>query len=159
MQQKLINNCLSSFVCYLVSVVCCLWSANDPSTTVENPLQIDPFMQNKPNVKYAQINVSSFITSKYVKVDNWWNQKNKPNSNPNKPNCRKGKNWCKACIHKGLWREMRLRAMKKQSQNKPNFLKAKMTTRRRCFKHTLIAPALVGNNFCCQKNHAFSYRT
>ncbi len=29
------------------------------------------FMQNKPKVKNAQINVSSFITSKYVKVDNW----------------------------------------------------------------------------------------
>ncbi len=29
------------------------------------------FMQNKPNVKYAQINVSSFVKSKYVKVDNW----------------------------------------------------------------------------------------
>jgi hypothetical protein len=42
-----------------------------PSTTVENPLQIDLFMQNKPKVKYAQINVSSCITSKYVKVDTW----------------------------------------------------------------------------------------
>jgi hypothetical protein len=62
---------LSSFVCCLVSVVCGLWSANGPSTLVENPLQIDLFMQNKPNVKYAQINVSSFITSKYAKVDTW----------------------------------------------------------------------------------------
>jgi hypothetical protein len=52
------------------------------STTVENPLQINLFMQNKPKVKYARINLSSFITSKYVKVDTWWNQKNKPNSNP-----------------------------------------------------------------------------
>jgi hypothetical protein len=41
------------------------------STLVENPLQIDLFMQNKPKVKNAQINVSSFITSKYVKVDIW----------------------------------------------------------------------------------------
>ena len=47
------------------------------------------FMQNKPNVKYAQINVTSFITSKYVKVDTWCNQKNKPNSNPIKPNFKK----------------------------------------------------------------------
>jgi len=39
-------------------------------------------MQNKPKVKNAQINVSSFITSKYVKVDNWCNQKNKPKTNP-----------------------------------------------------------------------------
>jgi len=42
-----------------------------PSTFVENPLQIDLFMQDKPNVKYAKMNVSSFITSKYVKVDTW----------------------------------------------------------------------------------------
>ncbi len=61
------------------------------STFVENPLQNDLFMQNKPNVKYAQINVSSFITSKYVKVDTWCNQKNKPNSNPIKPNFQKAK--------------------------------------------------------------------
>jgi hypothetical protein len=53
-----------------------------PSTLVENPLQIDLFMQNKPKVKNAQISVSSFITSTYVKVDTWWNQKNKPNSKP-----------------------------------------------------------------------------
>jgi len=43
-------------------------------------------MQNKPKVKYAQINVSSFITSKYVKVDNWCNQKNKPKQSQNKAN-------------------------------------------------------------------------
>ncbi len=41
------------------------------STFVENPLQIDLFMQNKAKVKYAQTSVSSFITSKYVKVDTW----------------------------------------------------------------------------------------
>jgi hypothetical protein len=37
------------------------------------------FLQNKPNVKYAQISVSSFITSKYVKLDTWLSGKNKPN--------------------------------------------------------------------------------
>jgi hypothetical protein len=74
MQQYLIINRLYSVVCLLSSVFCQL-----PSTSVENPLQINLFMQNKPKVKYAQINVSSFITSKYVKVDNWCNQKNKPN--------------------------------------------------------------------------------
>jgi hypothetical protein len=36
-------------------------------TLYKSPL----FMQNKPNVKDAQINVTSFITSKYVKVDTW----------------------------------------------------------------------------------------
>ena len=80
MQQKLIINCLCSVVCHLSSVICLLSSVvchllsavcQRPSTLVENPLQIDLFMQNKPKVKNAQINVSSFITSKYVKVDTW----------------------------------------------------------------------------------------
>ena len=48
-------------------------------------------MQNKPNVKYAQINVNSYMKSKYEKLDTWLSGKNKPNSNPNKPNFRKAK--------------------------------------------------------------------
>ncbi len=49
------------------------------------------FMQNKPNVKDAQINVNSYMKSKYEKLDTWLSGKNKPNSNPIKPNCRKAK--------------------------------------------------------------------
>ncbi len=48
-------------------------------------------MQNKPNVKDAQINVNSYMKSKYEKMDNWLSGKNKPNSNPNKPNLKKAK--------------------------------------------------------------------
>jgi len=48
------------------------------STIVENIRQISLFLQNKPNFKYAQINLNSFITSKYVKLDNWLNWKTKP---------------------------------------------------------------------------------
>jgi len=48
-------------------------------------------MQNKPNVKYAQINVNSYMKSKYEKLDTWLSGKNKPNSNPIKPNFRKAK--------------------------------------------------------------------
>jgi len=49
------------------------------------------FMQNKPNVKYAQINVNSYMKSKYEKLDIWLSGKNKPNSNPIKPNFQKAK--------------------------------------------------------------------
>jgi hypothetical protein len=52
------------------------------STLVENPLQIRLFMQNKPNVKDAQININSYMKSKYEKLDTWLSGKNKPNSNP-----------------------------------------------------------------------------
>jgi len=55
---------------------------NFPSTSVENPLQISLFMQNKPNVKDAQINVISYIKSNYEKLDTWLSGKNKANSNP-----------------------------------------------------------------------------
>jgi len=43
-------------------------------------------MQNKPNVKYAQINVNSYMKGKYEKLDTWLSGKNKANSNPIKPN-------------------------------------------------------------------------
>ncbi len=49
------------------------------------------FMQNKPNVKDAQINVNSYMNSKYEKLDTWLSGKNKPNSNPIKPNFKKAK--------------------------------------------------------------------
>jgi len=39
-------------------------------------------MQNKPNVKDAQINVNSYMKSIYEKLDTWLSGKNKPNSNP-----------------------------------------------------------------------------
>jgi len=42
-------------------------------------------MQNKPNVKDAQMNISPFTTNKYEKMDTWLSWKNKPNSNPIKP--------------------------------------------------------------------------
>ena len=42
-----------------------------PSTPVENVRQIHLFLQNKPKVKYVKINLSSFLTSKYEKMDNW----------------------------------------------------------------------------------------
>ncbi len=40
------------------------------------------FMQNKPNVKVAQINVNSYMKSIYEILDTWLSGKNKPNSNP-----------------------------------------------------------------------------
>ncbi len=49
------------------------------------------FMQNKPNVKDAQINVNSYMKIIYEKLDTWLSVKNKANSNPIKPNLRKAK--------------------------------------------------------------------
>ena len=71
------------------------------STTVENSLQISPFMQNKPNVKYAKININSYMTSKYEKMDNWLFRQNKANSNPIKAKTNTIQSQFKANFSKG----------------------------------------------------------
>ena len=49
------------------------------------------FMQNKPNFRKNQMNVSILLQKAYENKRNWTLGKNKPNSNPNKPNLRKAK--------------------------------------------------------------------
>ncbi len=44
------------------------------------------FMQNKPNLRKAKMNVNSLITTDYENIANWTIGQNKPNSNPIKPN-------------------------------------------------------------------------
>jgi len=48
-------------------------------------------MQNKPNFRKSQMNVSIFSKMAYENKSNWTLGENKPNSNPNKPNFPKGK--------------------------------------------------------------------
>ena len=84
MQQKVIINRLSSFVCRLLSVL-------GPLHLSRILYKSTLFMQNKPNFQDAQMNVNSLLTIDYENKSNWTLGENKPNSNPNKPNCRKGK--------------------------------------------------------------------
>jgi predicted glycoside hydrolase/deacetylase ChbG (UPF0249 family) len=59
------------------------------STSVEKPLQISPFFTNKPNVKIDKISLSVVVINYYDSEHRKMNSrrhKNKPNSNPNKPN-------------------------------------------------------------------------
>jgi len=62
------------------------------STSVENPLQISYFLcKTNPISSKAKMNLNSLITTDY---ENKWQRrvrKNKPNSNPIKPNFRKAK--------------------------------------------------------------------
>ncbi len=55
------------------------------STSVEIALQIHSILTNKPKVKYAKINVSSFITRKFVQVRLLVIQTNKPKQTQLKP--------------------------------------------------------------------------
>ncbi len=71
---------LSPRACPRCMLTC--FSAGDRESSTNQLL----FMQNKPNFKDAQMNVNSILTTDY---ENKWQRrvrKNKPNSNPIKPN-------------------------------------------------------------------------
>ena len=74
------------------------------------------FMQNKPNLLDAQMNVTSFYTVDYENKSNWKLGKNKPNSNPNKPNFRKAKMNTNSCATKDYRKKDDFAVQK----NKPN---------------------------------------
>ena len=59
---------------------CQLASVNFPlsSTSVENPLQIGPFLQNKANLLMQKINATFFSTKDYENEIIFMLQKNKP---------------------------------------------------------------------------------
>jgi len=88
------------------------------------------FMQNKPNVKDAQINVNSYIKSKYEKLDTWLSGKNKPNSNPIKPNLKRAKMNISSIITKDYRKKddfvVRI--------NKANFRNAQNERKRICYR-------------------------
>jgi len=52
------------------------------STSVENPLQISPFLKNKPNLPDDLMNVTSLITADYENIANSKLGENKPNTKP-----------------------------------------------------------------------------
>ncbi len=123
------------------------------STSVESSLQIDLFMQNKPNFRKSQMNVSSILTRAYENISDWTIGQSKPNSNPikpnlqnaqmninltltkdyrknddfavqkNKPNFVKGTKWTQTLFYKRIMKMNHPQAPKKQTQNKPNFFK------------------------------------
>jgi len=64
--------------------------------------QIDLFMQNKPNLKNTQMNLNILSKRAYENFIPLAGQKNKPNSNPNKPNFQNAKNERKLICYRGL---------------------------------------------------------
>ncbi len=90
------------------------------STIVESSLQIDLFMQNKPNFRKSQMNVSPVLTTNYENKSNWTLGENKPNSNPNKPNLRKAK----MNVNSTLTKDYRKKDDFSVRINKPNFRNA-----------------------------------
>jgi len=88
------------------------------STSVENPLQIALFMQNKPNFHQPQNEPNPLhrkgLRKFYAHSDNEKRTRNEPNSKNarNRPNL---------LSNKELRRKSRVATMKKRTQNKPNF--------------------------------------
>ncbi len=87
-------------------------------------------MQNKPNVKSAQINVNSYMKSKYENLDTWLSGKNKANSNPIKANLQKAKMYVNSIITKDYRKKddfiVRI--------NKPNLQNAKNERKLICYR-------------------------
>jgi len=121
MKQDLIINRLYSVVCRLSSVVCQL-----PSTTVEDPLQIRPFMQNKPNLRKAKMRLSCLYTKDYQNFIPLAGYENKPNSKPIKPNLRKAK----MNVNLNLTKNYRKKDDFVVRINKPNFQKTQNERKR-----------------------------
>ena len=77
-------------------------------------------MQNKPNVKDAKMNISPFMTIKYVKLDNWCNRKNKPNQTQFKPKTKPIAEIPKMNVSIYYTREYNKITAFRRIQNKPN---------------------------------------
>jgi len=110
---KIRVNSLSNSLCALMP----LWICPFSSTNVEDSLQINLFLQNKPNFRKAKMNVSIYHTKAYKNETAFRRVKNKPNSNPNKPNCQNGKIDAK-CV---LTKDYRKKDDFSVRINKPNF--------------------------------------
>ncbi len=76
-------------------------------------------MQNKPNVKYAQINVNSYMKSKYENLDTWLSGKNKANSNPIKANLQKAQMNVNSFITKDYRKKDNFAVRKNKPNSKP----------------------------------------
>jgi hypothetical protein len=60
------------------------------------------FLQNEPNFRKSQVNVSVFTTREYEQVDTWSIRKNEPKRTQNEPKSQKGQNERKYCYNNEL---------------------------------------------------------
>jgi len=77
------------------------------------------FIQNKPNLLDAQMNVNPYNKTNYENIANWTLGQNKPNTNPNKPNFQKAK----INVNSFITKDYRKKDDFLVRINKPNFVK------------------------------------
>ncbi len=94
------------------------------STDVEMPLQIDLFMQNKPNLVRRRRIANSVYTTDYEFFLPLAGQKNKPNTNPNKTNLRRARMNINSLITKD-YRKKDDFAVRKNKPNQTQFQRQK----------------------------------
>jgi len=82
----------------LSQIAIVLQNANWCLSTVLRPLHLSrilyksaTFYAKQTQFPKSQMNVNPYNTTDYKNIANWTLGENKPNSNPIKPNCRKGK--------------------------------------------------------------------
>ena len=102
---------LSSVICLLPSVLCL-----PSSTTVEESLQINLFMQNKAKYLDDQMNVSPVTTKDYENKTLGEHGKKQSQTNPNKAKFKKAKMNVTSILTVGYENKSPIRAPKKQSQ-------------------------------------------
>ena len=76
-------------------------------------------MQNKPNFRKSQMNVSVFSKMAYENKSNWTLSENKPNSNPNKANFRKAQMNVNSLITKDYRKKDDFAVQKNKPNSKP----------------------------------------
>jgi len=77
-------------------------------------------MQNEPNFRKSQVNVTFFITMNYDQMDTWSIRKNEPKTNPNEPKVKMGKINITTCLTMN-YEQRTMNDEKKRTQNEPNF--------------------------------------
>ena len=174
MQQKLIINRLYSFVCHLSSVLCRLSSVICHLSSVNCPRHLYIcrerstnqllFMQNKPNLLDAQMNVSIFLQRAYENNSNWTFGQNKPNSNPIKPNFQKTKMVVNLYVIEDYRKKDDFAVRKNKPNSNPISSKAKMNVNVFITKdyenETALRPKNTNPNkanFTYPQRHALSY--
>jgi len=61
------------------------WLINDLLLRILTYEIINLFLQNEPNFRKSQMNVTDLLTREYEQIDTWWSGKNEPKTNPNEP--------------------------------------------------------------------------
>jgi hypothetical protein len=88
--------------CLLFLMGCNLLSINDLRLRKITYEIINLFLQNEPNFRKSQMNVSDLLTRECEQMDTWSSGKNEPKTNPNEPktnpNFKKGKMNVTTCL-------------------------------------------------------------